>query len=438
MSESELHAQLERQASRIRRAEEDLKTASALTGLVDRDMPVMLAYVDADECYRYHNRAFRRWLGLNPQQINGHTMREVLGEDVYRGIADRVRETLSGAAVHYERLHDAPNGKAMRVLVHFVPRLNEQRAVVGFYALVVDHTERRTAEETAPQRPAETESSQSIVPLGPAEMAQGVQELYEGAASQAQAAWKDAAARVKAAIGNNEFQLYGQAIKDLTADAPPFYGIFVRQAEEERNLMPPGAFFALAEKYGLMSELDRWVVSGVLQWTSERQRTRPQWRPSMYFINLSRDTISDPYFPEFVQDQVTQSGVPAEVLCFELQETDVLALRADTAEMVQNLRSAGSRIVLGGFGRDKVSFDILKEIHFDFLKLDGSVILNILRNGASLAKLRSVIRVAHVVGINTIAELVESGGIIAKLRELGVDYAQGFAISAASPLSELG
>ncbi len=424
MSETELREQFNRQAGRIQRLEEDLKAVNALVKIVERDMPAMLAYVDADERYRFHNQAYRRWLGLDAEQINGRTLRDVLGEPVYSEIAEHLARARSGVRVRYERTHAAGNGDAMHLCVHLVPRFDSQRTVAGLYLLIVDHSE-----GAAPAR--------LIAPIDPADTAEDAPELYDGTVAKAQAEWKAAAERIRAAIKNNEFRLYCQTIQDLAADAPPFYGIFVRQAEEERNMMPPGAFFALAEEYGITPELDRWAVDRVLAWASERRQGSADWRPSMYCINLSRDTISDPYFPDFVHERVSQSKLSAETLCFELQESDAVGLPADTAELVRNLRSIGSRIMLGGFGRDKVSIEILKELHVDFLKIDGSIVMNFERNEATLARLRGIVRLAHTIGINTVAELVETEETLAKLRALGVDYAQGVAISAALPLNAL-
>lgn len=283
----------------------------------------------------------------------------------------------------------------------------------------------------------ESETRELIAPLGPADAAEDAPELHAGTVARAQAAWRNAAEQIKSAIRNDEFQLYCQPIKDLAADVPPFHDIFVRQIEEERNMMPPGAFLELAEEYGLMSELDRWVVCGVLGWISVRMRERAGWRPSLYCITLSRDTIGDPYFPEFVQEHMTVSVVPADALCFEFLETDVIALPVDSAELVRNLRALGFRTMLGGFGRDRVPLEILKEMHFDFIKFHGSLVLSILRSQASVSKMRGIVRMAHAVGINTIAELVENRETLAMLRDLEVDYAQGVAIAAALPLREI-
>lgn len=276
-----------------------------------------------------------------------------------------------------------------------------------------------------------------ISPLSPADAAEDAPELLEGAVAKAQTAWRKAVEHIKSAIRNDEFRLYCREIKDLTADVPPFYGILVRQAEEEQNRMPPGAFFALAEEYGLMSELDRWVVCGVLGWASAHKQGRASLPSTMYCIDLSRDTIGDPHFPEFVQAQLKQSGVPVETLCFKVQVLDVIALRVDSAELIRNLRSLGCRTMLGGFGGDRVSLEILKEMRFDFLLIDGSLVYNILRSEASLTKMRGIARLAHAVGIKTVAELVESTATVVKLRELHIDYAQGEAIAAALPLHDL-
>ena len=422
-----------RLAGRIQRLEDDLRAANATVRLVERDLPVMLAYLDAGERYRFHNQAYRRWLGKTADDISGRPMRSVLGEALYDEIAARIRTALSGVPVRYERAHRAPDGTEMRVHVHLIPSFNDQRTVTGFYSLVIDHTEQSAP---IPGLPV-PEEPWLVQPIEPQDDAAGATELYEGAVAREREEWGRAAQRIREAIRNDEFQLYCQEIRDLSVDVPPFYGILLRQAEEEQNNLPPGAFFALAEEYGLMSELDRWMVSGVLAWAASRMRGRADWRVSMYCIALSRDSIGDPYFPEFVHEQAAHHGVPPEALCFEIPESDAAALPADAAELARNLRAVGCRVMIGGFGREKAALDLLKDVHFDFLKIDGSIILGLARSEASLARLKSIVRLAHTVGINTVAELVESAEIVERLRELEVDYAQGFAISGAMPLAAI-
>lgn len=274
-------------------------------------------------------------------------------------------------------------------------------------------------------------ASLEIASLDPAEDAP-VLEL--GEVSKEQEAWNEAVKSIRFALHNNEFQLYCQSIKDLAADVPPFQSIFVRQVEEELNMVSPGGFFELAEEFGLMSEFDRWVVCRVLEWASARKRESTRWQPSLYCINLSRDSIGDPFFPDFIKAQVEQSGLSAEALCLELQESDVNALPVDASDLVRNLRKLGCRTMLGGFGRDKILVEILKDMHFDFVKIDGSLVFNILRSDASATKIRSIVRLAHTLGINTVAELVESAETVSMLRNIEVDYAQGVAIAPVLPL----
>ena len=321
----------------------------------------------------------------------------------------------------YEHTHVCANG-TRRLSGHMLPYIDETQVVAGVYCLLLDPQVMTGASGEVPAL------------LGCLDAEEDAPDLHEGEVARSQNAWREASERIRTAIRNDEFHLYSQAIRDLTTEVPPFYSIFVRQAEEETNRMSPGSFFATAEEYGLMSEFDRWVVRGVLDWIRGRMNERAAWRPSLYSINLSRDSIGDPYFPDFVQEQLVQTRVPAEAMCFEFQETDVAELRVDTAELVGRLQSFGCRTMLGGVGREHIPVQILKDMHFDFLKIDGSLVLNVLRNDASASRLRSIVRLAHTLGINTIAELVESREVLEKLRELEVDYAQGDGIAPVLPL----
>lgn len=420
MSEKEL---LEQQALLVRRLEGEVERLTEHINIIERNLPVMLAFVDAEERYRFHNETYRRVLSLSAGKIDGRTMREVLGESAYDEIADHVRQAMSGTCVSYERTHVCRAGKR-QLRVHLVPYYDDTRTPAGFYSMLFDPLLLAGAGSTATDTPV------PMAPMAPLDPADDAPELQEGTVAKAQAAIEC----IKSAIHKGEFQLHCQAIKDLAADVPPFQSIFVRHTEEELKMLSPGTFFELAEEYGLMTELDRWVVCNVLAWASARKRERANWRPSLYCIILSRDTIGDPCFPEFVRTQVAQAEVAAEALCFEFQESDVATLPVDSAELVRNLRSLGCRTMLSGFGRDRVSVEILKKMHYDFLKIDGSVVFNILHSEESVSRMRSIVRLAHAIGINTIAVLVENPETVVKLRDLDVDYAQGFVIAPVLPL----
>jgi EAL domain-containing protein (putative c-di-GMP-specific phosphodiesterase class I) len=242
--------------------------------------------------------------------------------------------------------------------------------------------------------------------------------------------------QIKAAIEKGAFRLFCQLISPLTEGSGEgeHYEILVRLIEEEEKLVPPGEFFPLAEKYGLMLHLDRWVLQHVIEWASRHTSTDEKRKTSMFFINVSDATIGDPGFPEFLQLTLQEHGLPGEALCFEIPNSE-LALKASVvAEFARQVGQRGCRVAISGFGRDKILFDLIRGFRVDFFKIDGSIVFNALRDPAHLAKITAINQVAKKIGVKTVAELVENEETIAKLRDIGVDYAQGFAISRPGPL----
>lgn len=270
-----------------------------------------------------------------------------------------------------------------------------------------------------------------------AKAAEAEPSLYVESVTERLTGWPSAAERLTSALRNNEFCLYGQTIAPLAAAEEPLCEILIRLIEEEQNLMPPGAFLPIAEEHGLMPSLDRWVVRNVLEWLAKRRRTDPDHPGIICLVILSAATLADPKFAVFVSEQRQIFGIPAAGLCFQVDGNDAAARTGDTARQIARLKKLGCRIALSGFGRNTVSIDILKILSVDFIKIDGNVILNILRDDVDVAKATAINRVAHAVGIKTIAEFVESDEILAKLRELEIDYAQGFGISRPCPLNEI-
>lgn len=309
--------------------------------------------------------------------------------------------------------------------------------------LARESSRRKRAEEALSAAQSEL-AGLRVLPLAPAAPkkvaamdAPTGQALYVEAITEQLPGWTSAADRLTAALQNNEFCLYGQTIAALVAGGKPLCEILIRLIEEEQNLMPPGAFIPLAEEHGLMPSLDRWVVRNVLEWLASRRKADPDHSMMICCINLSAATIADPYFAAYVREQLQIFDIPGANLCFEVGENDAAAHLADTARQSARLKEVGCRIALSGFGRNTVSLDILKNFTVDFIKIDGTVVLNILRDEVDMAKATAINRVAHAVGIKTIAELVESEDILAKLCELGTDYAQGFGISRPRPLNEI-
>jgi len=421
---SSIKNKLEHESQLRKEAEKAVAASKSRLHLIDEVLPTMVALVDIGGRCQYHNRAFLDWLRLRPEQINGRHMRDVLGAKVYQETATAVRQSLDGHAVHYERTQKMRDGAVYRLSVEHLPQFGEDGKVTGFYMLINDITERGDV-----RMPAQLESSAD-------------QDMFVDSYSEQITAQQDAGL-IRRAIENGEFSLFCQLITPLAVNSGEagHYGILVRLMEEEEGMIPPGMFFPLAEKYGLMPHLDRWVVQHVTEWVALQKSQQGQnlqggqRESSMFFINVSGATIVDPGFPEFLQLTLLEYGVPGTALCFEIPDSELALKTAEVAEFARQVRQCGCRVALSGFGREQVLFDLISGFHVEFLKIDGSIILDILHDPVKLAKVIAINRVAKKIGVKTIAELVENEETIASLREIGIDFAQGFGISRPRPLA---
>jgi len=425
---AQVHEMQEKLAQEVKRreaAEGLMSGSSARLQFIDNDLPTMVAFVDRDGIYRYHNRAFREGMRLKAEQLTGAFMRDVLGGKVYGEVAAQVRKALSGEAVRFLR---ASTGSE----VTYVPIFTKKGVVEGFFEVA------SVAPEPGRPVPAAQTAAAAAPAAQSAEDAEADQGLYVETFSEAVTGRADASDRIIAALEKDEFALLCQTIAPLaTRTGINHFEIFVRLLEEEDKLMPPGAFFPLAEKFGLLPRLDRWVVEHVLEWASHRAPTTAWSRDSIFFINVARATLCDPAFPEFVANQLRARDVPGKNLCFEVSDLDAAAERVHLVRFAAEIRRHGCLLALSGFGRENIAFDGLREFKADFLKIDGMVVLGLLRNNVYLARVAAMARVAKTIGIRSVAQLVESRDIIEKLREVGVDFAQGMGIAKPINLREL-
>jgi PAS domain S-box-containing protein len=427
---------LNRETQLRKRAEEAIAASKPSQHFVDDVLSTMVALIDSEGQCQYHNRAFMEWLHLRSEQIHGQHIRKILGTKIYQETATSIRQSLDGHPVYYERTQSMPNGSFYKLHVEHIPQFSEDGKVTGFYMLMNDITS-----------PGDVQMSDQFESKG---------STYEGIDADLQASVHDGeasdmfvdsfseqitgqkkASRIMNAVEKGDFLLFCQLIVPLAVDSGEVehYEILVRLMEEEEGMMPPGAFFPLAEKYGLMLHLDRWVVQHVTEWASHQNSPDEKRKRSMFFINVSGATISDPGFPEFLQLTLLEHGVSGAALCFEIPDAELALRTADVAEFARRVRQCGCRVAIGGFGRDRISFDLIRSFQVEFLKIDGSIILDILRDPVELAKATAIKSVAKKIGVKTIAELVENEETIAKLREVGIDFAQGYGISRPRPLA---
>lgn len=423
---------------------------------VDDRFPGILACFDREGRCIYHNQAFRQWSGLASEQIEGKTLEEITGKEFYDEIQSSVDAVMTGnpvSAIHVRK--PAAGFAAGHVSAHYMPDPGIERQAAGFYLLYMlvapaDVPVKRSVNPLPAEKVevdvanpggiAVPEFVRSVIDesffAGSAPEAESREiELFDSSMDEQVSGWGISAARITQAIEEDEFRLYCQVIVPARSDqgAGVNYEILVRLAEEEDNLMPPGAFLPFVEKYDMMPRLDRWVVSHLLEWVAAKQPART----SMFCINVAKDTLSDTGFPTFIKEQLDATGVRPETLCFEIEESDAILRRADTARFSSQVSQYGCYVTLCSFGNDRTSFDLLKSIKISFLKIDGSLICNMLQDPVDLAKVTSINRVAHAIGIQTIAEMVETEEVITRLREIGIDFLQGFGIGRPRVIQEL-
>ena len=241
--------------------------------------------------------------------------------------------------------------------------------------------------------------------------------------------------RITRAFEDKRFVLYRQAIVPVTARATQIhYEILVRMRDEKTGgLILPGAFLPAAERYGIMPSFDRWVVRNLFRATAHAGPQRLQ--TDLYSINLSGATLSDELFLEFVHDRLHEFSIAPHTVCFEITETAAIANLPRAMHFIREMKQIGCRFSLDDFGSGVSSFAYLKNLPVDFLKIDGSFVRELADDAVSFAMVEAIHHIGHVMGIQTIAEWVESEAILARLREVGVDYAQGFHLDRPQPLA---
>lgn len=407
-----------------KKAEVAYAHATTLVEYQDELMPAMVAYVDVEGICRYHNHAFRRMLDLPPQRINGHHLREVLGRVIFAQTETEMLRALSGETVRFERSQVLPSGAAIRLNGQLIPVPHEHDPSAGFFMLLTTVAE----SEPAPEPGAAILSYRKPT----AEQAQ-----FDTAVAQHATEKPHARELILAAIERNEFTLFWQKIEPLSGvgGAPVHYEILIRLLEEEDNMIPPGAFFPLAEEHGLLPYLDRWVTANLMRWVAGREPAPANGGQGLYFVNVSTATLCDPFFPGYVEQQLHKHELAGTAFCFEIAESDVMSHRGDAEQFARSIKAAGCKVALSGYGRGRIAVAMLKDLPLDFLKVDGGVIRAIHKDQLSMSKLVAVNRFAKTLGIATIAEMVESDETTGLLREIGVDYAQGFGIARPEPMA---
>ncbi|MEM7707308.1 MAG: EAL domain-containing protein [Pseudomonadota bacterium] len=243
-------------------------------------------------------------------------------------------------------------------------------------------------------------------------------------------------ARLGDAMDQNQFALFGQRIIPLQprSKEPERIEVLLRlRNTNERDLVLPGAFLPAAERYGLSSKLDEWVVRNLLRSLYIYRTVGAEHR--RYWVNLSGASIGDRKFCRTLLHMMEESPLPPGMVNFEITETAVIRSIGAARELMTALKALGSEFALDDFGSGLSSFGHLKHLPVDYLKIDGMFVRDIVQDETDRVFVKSIIDIAHTMGIRTVAEYVESASILDAITQLGADFAQGYHVHAPEMLA---
>lgn len=244
--------------------------------------------------------------------------------------------------------------------------------------------------------------------------------------------------RIHKALDEKRLKLFWQEIRPVSpvADAPRHFELLLRMQDEEGRLVLPMAFIPAAERYALMPQIDNWVLETTLG-ICGTYLSQVNPGKCVFAVNLSGVSLKSQTFRAQLLALLRERDHLGSHLCFEITETAAIGNLAVVNDFIQELKSIGCRFALDDFGSGLSSFTYLKNLNVDYLKIDGAFVKNMANDQVDCSMVEAIHRIGHQVGLKTVAEYVESEAVLAKLREIGVDYAQGSHIHRPEPLETL-
>ncbi|MGA7802162.1 MAG: EAL domain-containing protein [Gammaproteobacteria bacterium] len=420
-------------------------THDALTGLHNRrefEHRMQLALHSAREEQCEHAVCY---LDLDQFKIVNDTCGHVAGDEMLRQLAGmlqaQVRESDVLARLGGDEfgvlLHYCDLGQARRVAENLRTTVRDFRFVSGDHGFEIGVSIGLVAVSAESHSLAEVMSAADVACYAAKDGGRNRVHVYEPddgelKRRQGEMRW---VSRLQKGLEQNRFCLHFQPIVPLDPSVGAgHYEVLLRMRDEQGLEVPPMAFIPAAERYNLMPSIDRWVVRTVLE-TASAQGALPSG--SLCAMNLSGQSLCDDQFLDFVIEQLERTGFPPEQACFEITETAAIANLHWASRFITTLKGMGCRFALDDFGSGLSSFGYLKNLPVDFLKIDGSFVRDMGDDPIDLAMVEAINRIGHVMGIRTIAEFVENERTMETLRDIGVDYAQGYWIARPAPFSEL-
>ena len=242
---------------------------------------------------------------------------------------------------------------------------------------------------------------------------------------------------LRSALAHDRFRLEAQCIVPMNgAPGGPKFELLLRMTDERGQSISPDKFFSAAERYQLAPAIDRWVVRKVLR-TLAVHSAKLTSLGACFAVNISGQSVGDQDFCAFLETELRESGLPPQLISFELTETAAVANIVRAEALMRRLRELGFDVALDDFGRGLSSLSYLKTLPVTCLKIDGTFVRDVVGDDRSQAMLSAIVQLARAMGLRTVAECVESDQIRDITRDLGVEYGQGFSIGRPTPLERV-
>jgi len=427
--ESRLFRQLSHQASH-----------DALTGLINRQEfeNCLVAALENSQEHPTNTHALL-YIDLDQFKVVNDTFGHIAGDELLRQVTDvmqtKIRSTdtlarLGGDefGILLERCHDdraLEIAETIRAAVENY-RFNWQgahinvRCSIGMYMVMHESPDA-----------ASIMSSADVACYTAKDMGRNQIHLYKDSDASVRHEEMKWVTRITSAVEENRLELYYQPIIGISKDnaqSRGHYELLLRMRDENGDIVTPDQFIPAAERYNLMSTLDRWVVHEALSQLADKSSNSRQAHFTLA-INLSGTSLSEDRFLEFVIDELQKYNLPDGAICFEITETAAISNLSRVVHFMNTLKKLGCKFSLDDFGSGLSSFTYLKNLPVDYLKIDGQFIRNVADDSVDESMVKAINQVGNAMGIATIAERVETKAVLDKLSELGIAFAQGYYIA---------
>ncbi len=241
--------------------------------------------------------------------------------------------------------------------------------------------------------------------------------------------------RIYRALETDQFCFFAQPVMTTKTGAIEHYELLIRMVGTDNTMIPPGAFLPAAERYNIIAKVDQWVIDHIIDLLVKHKSFLD--RIDCISVNLSGQSLGDNNFIEHLRNKLLANKAYTKKFCFEITETSAISNLQVASDFIQQMRQLGCRFSLDDFGSGLSSFAYLKQLPVDYLKIDGMFVKDIVNDKIDLAMVKSMHEIGEVMGMATIAEFVENDEILSLLKEIGVDYMQGYGIAKPTPLLDI-